>query len=103
MFSSTYVPRETVLHDRARSVSAGPAPYFRPHPLKPVRYPWRPKEVKAMTIALGILTHDSVVIAADSEVGNEYSKMDEGKISWAQRTDNSEQNGAIVVTGAGGR
>jgi 20S proteasome alpha/beta subunit len=52
-----------------------------------------------MTICIGILASDGVVIAADREEGDGYLKNDRGKIYQAFR--GSIPTGSIAVTGAG--
>jgi len=54
---------------------------------------------KRMTICVGILATDGVVLAADREEGDEYLKVDRGKICQAFR--GSTPTGSIAVTGAG--
>lgn len=53
-----------------------------------------------MTIALGILTHGGVVIAADTEIGVEYLKTGEGKISFSHELSPSYE-ATLTVTGSG--
>ena len=52
-----------------------------------------------MTIAIGILASDGVIIAADREEGDGYLKTDRGKISQVFR--GLFPAGSIAVTGAG--
>ena len=61
-----------------------------------------------MTIALGILAHDAVVIATDTQVGvSDYLKTSQGKISLTthsrrqEPTEDMTQTVALAVTGAG--
>jgi 20S proteasome alpha/beta subunit len=57
----------------------------------------------AVTIALGILADNAVVLAADTQVGTEYLKMDQAKISWARKSaESGQQLGALGITGSGG-
>jgi len=53
-----------------------------------------------VTIALGILTHDAVVIAADTQIGADYLKTGHGKISWGRVSSGAGQ-GAMAITGSG--
>jgi hypothetical protein len=73
-----------------------------PGPLKHLRYPlWKPKD-NQVTIALGILAHDSVVIAADTQMTYpDYLKTGQGKIAWLRKTAPSGQLGGLAITGAG--
>jgi hypothetical protein len=52
-----------------------------------------------MTIAIGILASDGVVIAADREEGDSYLKNDTGKI--AQAFKGTLPIGSIAITGSG--
>ena len=52
-----------------------------------------------MTICIGILASDGIVIAADREEGDGYVKTDQGKISTATRL--IFPVGSIAVTGSG--
>ena len=52
-----------------------------------------------MTIAVGILASDGVVIAADREEGDGYLKTDTGKVS--QTFKGTAPIGSIAITGAG--
>lgn len=56
-----------------------------------------------MTIALGILAGNAVVIAADTEVGvSDYMKTRQGKVSLtAQYNSSGEQTAALSVSGSG--
>jgi hypothetical protein len=61
---------------------------------------WKPKD--QVTIALGILAHDSVVIAADTQITMpDYLKTGQGKIAWLRKTAPSGQFGGLAITGAG--
>ncbi|MGB7553903.1 MAG: hypothetical protein WBM04_05995 [Candidatus Korobacteraceae bacterium] len=52
-----------------------------------------------MTIAIGILASDGIVIAADREESDDYLKTDQGKITWKFR--GIQPVGACAVMGAG--
>jgi hypothetical protein len=67
-------------------------------PFIPPKPGWLPKRDR-MTIALGMLASDGVVIAADREEGDGYLKTDIGKISHVFRGLNPI--GSIAVAGAG--
>lgn len=73
-------------------ISAKPLPRFKP---KSERLPVR----KRMTIAIGILASDGVVIAADREEGDGYLKNDSGKVSQAFK--GTVPIGSIAITGSG--
>jgi hypothetical protein len=68
-----------------------------PRPLKQKPYP------KAMTIALGIMASDALVIAADSELSQgEYMSVEQNKVwSMVRDRERKEDAGVIVLTGAG--
>jgi hypothetical protein len=71
----------------------------RPRPLKQSQYP------RAMTIALGILVNDAMILAADTEITVEgVMKSGEGKIRWVRVTYPAESErkwDAFAITGAG--
>jgi hypothetical protein len=68
----------------------------RPQPLKHGHYPM------AMTIALGILMKETLVLAADTEITAGDAKTEGGKIYWAADASVSNKNtGILAVTGAG--
>jgi len=52
-----------------------------------------------MTICIGILANDGIVLAADREEGDGYLKTDQGKIAWKFR--GIQPIGASGITGAG--
>ena len=56
-----------------------------------------------MTIALGVLATDGLVIAADTQVTAGYLKMSQSKVSWAGKSEvpPGTKRGQIVVSGAG--
>jgi hypothetical protein len=54
---------------------------------------------KRMTIAIGILASDGIVLAADREEGDGYLKEDQGKITWKMKME--QPIGACAITGAG--
>ena len=56
-------------------------------------------ERKRMTIAIGILANDGIVLAADREEGDGYLKTEQGKITWKARM--TQPMGTCAVTGAG--
>jgi len=67
-----------------------------------VRYAWKPKENDPVTIAVGILATDGIVVAADTQVGvTEYLKINRGKVAFGVQR--SAQNGvsALAITGSG--
>src|SRR5689334_2672892 len=65
---------------------------------RPVKHPGYPK---SMTIALGVLAWDGIVVAADRELGTDYLKTDQGKIiSWSHGVAGEFISG-IVISGAG--
>jgi hypothetical protein len=82
----------------------GNPPYLRP---VKQRYPCgKFKDVRRVTIALGILATDGIVLAADTQVGiTEYLKTSGGKIAYGVRRPASAQSMSITsgfaVTGAG--
>jgi 20S proteasome alpha/beta subunit len=68
------------------------------HPI-PVKHPRYPK---AMTIALGILATDGVVLAADTEVTYEgYAKLNANKVSWHMKRNAANECRHMIVSGAG--
>jgi hypothetical protein len=99
-----------------RNGAAGPRFLIRPSPirhelppivpLKHARYPWgNLKETGKVTIGLGMLSHDGVVIAADRQLGmTEFLKMGRGKIAFANSGPFPGDPGELssfAVTGAG--
>src|SRR5271166_5047297 len=71
-------------------------------PPKPLRFVPKTERLparKRMTIAVGILASDGVVIAADREEGDVYLKNDSGKVSQAFK--GTVPIGSIAVTGSG--
>jgi ATP-dependent protease HslVU (ClpYQ) peptidase subunit len=55
-----------------------------------------------VTIALGILADDGVVVAADTQVGvADYLKTGQNKIDFARRLEADQQLEALAITGAG--
>src|ERR1022692_459070 len=69
-------------------------PLSRPEP-RIKRLPTR----KRMTIAIGILASDGIVLAADREGGDGYLKTEQGKVTWKMRM--QEPMGVCGITGAG--
>lgn len=65
-------------------------------PLKHRRY-----AKKAMTIALGILAQDGLVMAADTEISAGPEKLEEGKIAWIGRAKSGSSVTNLAVSGAG--
>lgn len=79
----------------------GIPPVVHPQPLKHMRYPWKLKEDR-VTIALGILTDNGVVIAADTQIGiTNYLKVGQGKIYFAGKADHEGRKMSFAVSGAG--
>src|SRR5713101_7992480 len=78
----------------------------RPLPVRPQalkqRYPCgKLKDKRAVTIALGILARNGVVIAADTQVGMpEYLKMGRGKIAFGAQPSDQDDVRMLAVTGA---
>src|SRR5208283_5317188 len=63
----------------------------------PQVYPWKfPGRSRAMTIALGVLAKDGVVLAADTELTWGYLKTSGEKI-WTTEA----ETGALAIAGAG--
>jgi hypothetical protein len=55
-----------------------------------------------MTIALGILSGDTQIIAADTQMSTDQEKFSQGKISWAWSAPQGDvPAGAIAITGSG--
>jgi 20S proteasome alpha/beta subunit len=66
------------------------------------RYSWVNSREEPVTIALGILTHDAVVIAADSQITSaDYLKYGQNKISTVRQSSPEGQLAAMAVTGSG--
>jgi hypothetical protein len=60
------------------------------------------KDTNRVTIALGILAHDAVVIAADTQVGiTDYLKSDQSKISFTGRSSTGTREMGLAIAGAG--
>jgi hypothetical protein len=77
------------------------APFRKVKPIVPLKH-W--EYPNAMTIALGILTHDGFVIAADSEISaGDYMSIEGQKVHGVMHFSNIEgqESGAIAITGAG--
>jgi 20S proteasome alpha/beta subunit len=72
---------------------------FPPKPHDTIKKPERLREKRRMTICIGLLASDGVVIAADREEGDGYLKNDRGKIRLSCRL--RGPNGSIAITGAG--
>jgi hypothetical protein len=72
-----------------------------------VRYPSGKLKEDRVTIALGILASDAIILAADTQVGvTDYLKMDQGKISYAGVSRVGEKaeerfHAAVGITGSG--
>src|ERR1035438_8281882 len=79
----------------------------RPHgPYSKLTYVYHGKftcrDVKKVTIALGMLAGGNVVIAADTQIGiPEYLNARGNKVAWASRSSEGEQDAAMAITGAG--
>jgi hypothetical protein len=55
-----------------------------------------------MTIALGLIGTDGMIVAADTEVGTETEKLEQGKVFWMVRPHRHGRGlGSICITGAG--
>jgi hypothetical protein len=68
-----------------------------------VRYPSRNvfKDVRKVTIALGILATDGIVIAADRQIGvSQYMKLSQGKIAFAKSVKDGK-GASFAIAGAG--
>ena len=75
-----------------------PVPRPRLFQLKPRQLPTG----KRMTIGIGILASDGVVIAADTQESIQgYWKTNQGKVRWSAYQSVDHGSGSIVVTGAG--
>src|SRR5260370_16462518 len=84
-----------MLPTQTRPVYGYPRPHYGyPQALKQM-YSWRNPRSMSMTIALGILTPDAVVIGADTEQTWGYLKTSGTKVF------TKEAHGAIAVTGSG--
>lgn len=76
-------------------------------PLKHTRYPCGFKERNKVTIGVGILTPDSVVLAADTQMSwtDFFMKTGEGKVSWSAKTEPRgtapSLTAGMAITGAG--
>jgi hypothetical protein len=90
--------------DRLKQTFRTPGiPLPMPQPLKHLRYPPCGKfKEDRVTIGLGILANNAVIIASDTQVGiTDYMKTQQGKISYAAKYDVGQQQVAVGVMGAG--
>jgi hypothetical protein len=74
-------------------------------PLKPILCP-RPTpkrlpERKAVTIVIGLLAEDGIVVAADTQETIGSMKIDESKVLVANKGTKRQKAGALIVSGAG--
>jgi hypothetical protein len=72
----------------------------KPRPINPRSLKRLPEEGKRMTIALGILGHNCLIVGADTQETYGDQKYEQGKIASSQRSD-PYPRGAICVSGAG--
>lgn len=76
-------------------------PLPRPRPLPFGAKPKRLPERKRMTIAIGLMAKNGLVLAADTQESMGSFKMDEPKILIANKGQSGSNSGAIAVSGAG--
>lgn len=70
-------------------------------PLRPCPCPRRLPQRKAMTIALGVIASDGIVVAADTQVTIPgYWKSNQGKIGFVGHASRTGPTGSCIVTGA---
>ena len=83
------------------------SPLPKPHHLSPFKKWWRLPEVRRMTIAVGIVANDGIVVAADTEETSGYLKTEQTKIltvlcSPPVNDKNVRQlSGSCLISGAG--
>jgi hypothetical protein len=73
-----------------------------PQPLKHKRYPWeKPKEMRKMSIAVGVVCLDGIVVGVDLQYSTDFVKTAGRKIFVLKRSYETDTQCSIVIAAAG--